>query len=59
MCGAFDSLVKGRCLVSDGDRLPSFKTGFHHAAFVVRASLIAVLVAQVDFHSRNMVAVST
>src|SRR5664280_382653 len=58
MCSALDSLVKGRCLVSDRDRLPSFKTGFHHTALVVRATLIAVFVAQVNFHSRYMVAES-
>jgi hypothetical protein len=58
MCSALESLVKGRCLVSDRDRLPSFKTGFHHTALVVRATLIAVFVAQVNFHSRYMVAES-
>src|ERR1039458_2920766 len=56
MCSALDSLVKDRCLVSDRDRLPSFKTGFHHTALVVRAVLIAVLVAKVDFHSRDVIA---
>jgi hypothetical protein len=56
MCSAFDSLVHARCLVSDCDRLASFEAGFHDAALVVRAVLIAVLVAQVDFHSRDVIA---
>ncbi len=56
MYSAFDSLVRGRCLVSDRDRLPSFKAGFHDTALVVRATLIAVFVGEVDFHSRYMFA---
>jgi hypothetical protein len=56
MCGAFDCLIHGRCLVSDRDRVPSFKTGFHHTALVIRATLIAIFVAQVDFHSRYVIA---
>jgi hypothetical protein len=58
MCSAFDSLVQGRCLVSDCDRQPSFKAGFHHTALVVRATLIAVFVSQVDLHSRDVIAES-
>jgi hypothetical protein len=56
MHSAVDRLVHGCVLVSHSDRLPSFKTSFHHAAFLVLASLIAVLVAQVNLHSRDMVA---
>jgi hypothetical protein len=56
MCRAFDRLIHSCSLVSHGDRLPSFKTSFHHAAFLVLASLITVLVAQVNLHSRDMVA---
>jgi len=55
MCSAIDSLIYGRCLISHSDRLPSFKTSFQYAAFFVLASLIAVLVAQVNLHSRDMV----
>jgi hypothetical protein len=51
-----DRLVHGCVLVSHSDRLPSFETSFHHAAFLVLAALIAVLVAQVNLHSRDMVA---
>ncbi|MGD0932473.1 MAG: hypothetical protein ABR902_17625 [Candidatus Korobacteraceae bacterium] len=56
MPSAVDRLVHGCGLVSDSDRLPSFKTSFQYAAFFVLASLIAVLVAQVNLHSGDMAA---
>jgi hypothetical protein len=56
MNGAFDRLLHSCGLVSHSDRLPSLKTSFHHAAFLVLTSLIAVLVTQVNLHSRDMVA---
>jgi len=56
MHSAFDSLLHSCGLVSHSDRLPSFKTSFHHTASFVLASLIAVLIAQVNLQSRDMVA---
>jgi hypothetical protein len=56
MYSAVDCLTHSCGLVRHSDGLPSFKTSFHHAAFLVLASLIAVLVAQVNLHSRDMVA---
>jgi hypothetical protein len=56
MHSAFDSLFHSGGLVSHSDRLPSLKTSFHHAAFLVLTSLIAVLVTQVNLYSRDMVA---
>jgi hypothetical protein len=54
ICSAFDGLVQGLCLVSDRDGLAAFKAGFHHAALVVLGTLMAALVAYVDFHSRDV-----
>jgi hypothetical protein len=51
-----DGLVQSRCLVSDRDGLAAFQAGFHHAALVVLAALIAVLVAQMYLHSRDVIA---
>jgi hypothetical protein len=56
---AADGLVQGLCLVSDRNRLPAFEAGFHHAALVARAALMAVPVAQVDFYPRDVSAEST
>jgi hypothetical protein len=42
--------------VSDRDGLAAFEAGFHHAALVVLATLVAALVAQVDLHSRDVIA---
>jgi hypothetical protein len=55
MCSSVGSLVQGGCLLCDRDWLPSFKAGFHHTALVVRATLIAVFVGQVDLYSRYMI----
>jgi hypothetical protein len=44
-------------MVSDRNRLTAFEAGFHHATHVVIAMLlVAVLIAQVNFHSRNVMA---
>jgi hypothetical protein len=56
MHSAFDGLLHSCGLVSHSDRLPAFKTSFHHAAFLVLTSLITVLVTQVNLNSRDMVA---
>jgi hypothetical protein len=45
--------------VTDCDGLPSFKAGLHHAALVARAVLMDGLVAQVDFHLRDVSTEST
>jgi len=49
-----DSLGKGRSLARHRSGLPPLKTGFHHAPLVVLAILAAVLVAKMNFHSRNV-----
>jgi hypothetical protein len=59
ICSAVNGLVQGGCLISDSDRLAAFKTGFHHAAHVINAALfVAVLIAQVDLHSCDVIAES-
>ena len=59
ICSAVDGLVQGRGLVSDRDGLAAFEAGFHHATHVVIAALlVAVLIAQVDLHSRDVIAES-
>jgi hypothetical protein len=42
--------------VSDRNGLGTFEAGFHHTALVVLAALVAALVAQMDLHSRNVIA---
>jgi hypothetical protein len=55
--GTVDGFVQGHGLVSDRDRLAAFEAGFNHAAYVVIAALlVAVLIAQVDFHSCDVIA---
>jgi len=59
ICSAVDGLVQARGLVSDRDGLAAFDSGFHHAThFVIAALLVAVLVAQMDLHSRDVIAES-
>jgi hypothetical protein len=41
--------------VSNRDGLASFEAGLHHATLFVLASLIAVFVAQVNLHSRDVI----
>src|SRR5690606_2277351 len=45
--GAADGLVDVVCVVGDGRRGAPFDAGFHHAALVAGARLLAVLVAEV------------
>ena len=43
--------------MSDRNGLAAFEAGFHHAAHVVIAAfLVAVLIAQVDLHSSDVIA---
>jgi hypothetical protein len=42
--------------VSDRDRLAAFEAGFHRATHVIAALLLAVLITQVDLHSRDVIA---
>lgn len=54
-----DGFVQGRSLVSDRDGLTAFESGFHHTAHgVIAGLLVAVLVAQMDIHSRDVFAES-
>ncbi len=55
---AVDGLVQSWCLVSDCNWLSSFEAGFHHAALVAGAVPMACLVAQMDFHLRDVSAES-
>jgi hypothetical protein len=55
---AVDRLVQGRCLVSDGGGLAPLESGLHNAAYTVLASLVAVHVAEMDFHPRDPIAES-
>jgi hypothetical protein len=45
--------------MSDRAALMALEAGFHHAALVVVAALVAVLVAQVDLHSCDVIAESS
>jgi hypothetical protein len=52
-------LVQARGLVSDRNGLATFDAGFHHATHFVSAALfVAVLIAQVDLYSRDVIAKS-
>ena len=42
--------------MSDRDRLAAFEAGFHRAMHVIAALLFAVLITQVDLHSRDVIA---
>jgi hypothetical protein len=51
ICSAVDGLIQSGSLVSNRNGPAAFEAGFHHAAYVVIAALlVAVLIAQVDFH---------
>jgi hypothetical protein len=57
VCGANNGLVQGGCLISDCDGMAADKTGFDHAAHIVMAALlVAILIAQVDIHLREVFA---
>jgi len=45
--------------VGDSQGLTAFHAGLHHAALVVCAAFVAVLIAQVNFHPRDVIAVAT
>jgi hypothetical protein len=51
-----DGLLQSRRLVSDRDRLAALQTGFQHAALVVRAALLAILIGQMNLYTRNVIA---
>lgn len=55
-----DGQVQRGSLMRSRDGLAAFEAGFHHAAHVVIAHfLVAVLIAQVDFHPRDVIAEPT
>src|ERR1035441_2281809 len=56
ICSTVDGFVQGRGLVSDRDGLAAFEAGLHQATLVVLAALSAVLVAQVNLHSGDVIA---
>jgi len=59
LSSAIDSLIQGRCLVNDRHGLAALEAGFHHATHIVIAALlVAILIAQVDLHSRDVIAAS-
>jgi hypothetical protein len=51
-----NGLFTCRCLLRDGNRLATIKSGFHHAAFVTVTSLVADRIAKVHVHSSNATA---
>jgi hypothetical protein len=54
---AVNGLIQGLGMVSDRNRLTAFEACFHHATHVVIAVLlVAVLIAQVDFHPGDVIA---
>jgi hypothetical protein len=60
LCSTVYGLIHGCGQVCDRGGRAAFKAGFHHATYVVIAALFgAVLISQVDFHSRNGIADST
>jgi hypothetical protein len=60
LCSTVYGLIHGCGQVCDRGGLAAFKAGFHHATYVVIAALFgAVLIAQVNFHSRDGIAEST
>ncbi len=59
VCGTVDGLVHGCGMMRHRDRLAAFESGFQHAAHVfITAFLVAILIAQLDFHSRDVIAES-
>jgi len=52
-------LVHGRSLVCDRNGLAAFETGLHHATHsAIAGFFVAVLIAEVNLHSRDMIAES-
>lgn len=48
--------LDGPGVVSHRERFPAFEARFHRASFVIRAALGAVLVPEMNFHARNVIA---
>jgi hypothetical protein len=42
--------------MSDRDRLAAFQARFQHAALVIRAALISILIGQMNLYTRNVIA---
>jgi hypothetical protein len=53
-----DSLMQGLGMVRGGDGLAAFEAGFDNAAFVILAAFVPSRVAQVNLHSRDVIAES-
>lgn len=53
--GADDGLVNGRRVMRDRNGLVPLEARFHQAALVRASTLLAVLIAKVDFHAGDMV----
>jgi hypothetical protein len=59
ICSTVYGFIQGVCLMSDRDGLAAFKMGFDLATEVVIAALlVAVLIAQVNIHLRDVFAES-
>jgi hypothetical protein len=59
ICSAVNGFVQSSCMVRDRDGLAPFEAGFQHATHGVMADLfVAVLVAQMDLYSRDVIAES-
>jgi hypothetical protein len=54
--GTANSLVQGRCMMSDGNGLTTLEAGFHHAALVIQGVLVSALIRQVDLNPRDLIA---
>jgi hypothetical protein len=52
--GAVHGLVDRRGVMRDGGRLMAFKASLHHALLVLGPALVAMFIAQVHLHSRDL-----
>jgi hypothetical protein len=59
LCRTSDALVQGVRVVGSRQRLMAFEVGFHHTAFIVVATLEAVLVTHVNLQPRDVIAEMT
>lgn len=57
LAGTADSLPQGRPFVAYGYRLTACRSSLHEATLVGLARLACVLVAEVDFHPRDLIAI--
>lgn len=55
LCRAGDGLVQGVGVVGSSHRLVAFEVGFHHTAFIILATLEAVLVTHVNLQPRDAI----